>query len=110
MRGTTEVFIIPRAEILRHDNTGTHGNAAEKADDQKQQTAGGGHRRQRTVAEQPPDNQRIGSIVKLLEQVTEEQRERKCDDLPSDRSLGHTQLTVVFTDQRSHAVNPRDYK
>ena len=63
MRGNTEIFIVSCAEILCHDNTGTHGNAAKEANDQEQKTAGGSNRGKGTVTEQSADNQRICSII-----------------------------------------------
>ena len=90
MDGGAHLFGLPRTEKAGDHHAGAHRYAAEKAHQQKYQRAGAGNRRQGAVAQQVADDQRVGGIVELLEQVAQQQRHRKGYQLLCNRAFGHS--------------------
>ena len=87
--GFGEVIFLPRAEIAGHGNTGTDKDALDKTDEHMDERTGGAYRRKRAVAEHIADDQRIHSVIQLLEEVTDKKRNGKADDLAGNRPFGH---------------------
>ena len=77
-----------RAPALGNDNARAAAQADEQAHQQVDKRAGCAHRCQRVFAQRLPDNERVGDVVKLLEQIPRNHRQRKQQKPLCDISFG----------------------
>lgn len=70
-------------------NACAHCDTVEKSNHQKNQTSGRTDGSECVAAEKVADDQGVGGIIKLLEQISEKKRKCEGDDLFPDRSFCH---------------------
>ena len=85
MDGLFGLFPVARADEVRDD--------VEKSDDEKDEVAGACDGGEGVVADIVADDDGVGGVVELLEQVAEEDRDCEPDDLCTVGALGHEGLT-----------------
>ena len=79
---------VAGAETLRNDNGHPRGKTEHVADDEKHQTARATDRGQGLHTDRASDNDCIRNVVKLLEQIADQQGQRKQEDLPKGVPFG----------------------
>ena len=87
MNGAAHLVPIFGTEIPCHHDARTQRNAIDEAGQQKNQTAGRADGGQRLAAQKVADDQGGGGVIQLLEQVTDENRQRK-----QQHPFGHAAL------------------
>ena len=95
MDGPAEIPRIIGAEILGYDHAGAGGNAAEEANQHKNQAAGRTDSRQRTAPQEISHDQRIHRIVHLLEQIPQQERQRKKRNPLPDHTASNSQWYTI---------------
>ena len=75
MNGKPQSLVIPGAEIPGDHHTCAHGYAVEKADEHEDQTAGGADCSQSIVAQIVAHNPGVKRIIKLLKNISQENRQ-----------------------------------
>lgn len=89
MDGFLKIFLVSGSEVAGGYNTGAHGDSIKEAYHEKNQVAGGTDGGKGVAAEKVADNQGVGGIVELLEQVAQKKRQCKEQDSFPDWTFGH---------------------
>ena len=77
MNGQPHGLVVPCAKAAGNYDTGTHGNAVEKANHHKDQTAGGTDSRQGIFTQKIAYTPGVKGIVKLLKDIAQQYRQGK---------------------------------
>ena len=75
--GDARFLFIFCAEVLAHDDACADGHALTETDEQVDGRAAGTHSGQRVAAQKVADDDGVGGVVKLLEQVAQDERHRE---------------------------------
>ena len=89
-----QVVLVLRAEALRHGDGKPRARARAEANDQELQGADGAHRRKGVHAQVLADDDGVHHAVHLLEQVAEDERQRKGQDVPDRPPVAHIPCQV----------------
>ena len=89
MDGAAHVPDFSRPELLRYDDSCTKADTVDEAYEQKNEVACSAYGGKRSVAEQIAHNERVGGVVELLEEISQNQGNSKGDDGLPDASPGH---------------------
>lgn len=87
--GAGHLVVVPRAEIAGNGHAHAAGGAGEEADQQEDQRAGGADGGQRVVTQKVADDQGVGGVVQLLEQLAEKDGDSEPGDEPPGHAVGH---------------------
>ena len=87
--GAGHLVIIPCAEVTGDGHAHAAGGSREEADQQEDQGAGGADGGQRVVAKEVADDQGVGGVVQLLEQLAQENGNGEAGDEPPGHAVGH---------------------
>lgn len=100
MDGTLKLLFFLRTKVAGNDDTGSYGDAVEKADQKEDQVSGRTDCGESVASEKVPYNERVRHVVKLLKEVPEKERNGKSDDPFPDCSLCHRYGFVVCCHQK----------
>ena len=89
MHGNLGILPILGPQVLGHHDAGTHGHALAEADEQEDGRAAGANGCQSVAAQEIAHDDGISRIVQLLEQVAQNQRHSKQQQVFKDAALGH---------------------
>ena len=89
VHGNLGILPILGPQVLGHHDAGTHGHALAEADEQEDGRAAGANGCQSVAAQEIAHDDGIGRIVQLLEQVAQNQRHSKQQQVFKDAALGH---------------------
>ena len=89
-----QMFFIPCSKTLGQHNAKPSRNSVDPAKYQKRDRSCSSYRRQCIYAQKPAYNHGIHQIVKILEQIPNQNRKRKQHNQPQRISLGHIILHV----------------
>ena len=104
--GDARFLFIFCAEILAHDDACADGHALTETDEQVDGRAAGTHSGQSVAAQKVADDDGVGGVVKLLEQVAQDERHREEQDAFPDAALGHEQgLFLLRLCRCGHSVS-----
>lgn len=98
MHAVVDALLVLGAKKLRDDNARPGAKAGEQPDHQVDDGGAGAHRRQGVGADVVAHHDRIHRVVKLLEQVAQQQRQREQQQLLPDDALGHQSLVLLHLD------------
>ena len=85
--------------ILANDNTRTGGKTAEKANQHIDDGTNGADCGEGLVADVVANDPGVHCVIKLLENVADEQGECKIDNMPGNTALGHVHILAFFGHQ-----------
>lgn len=105
MDGLAHSVIVSGAVASGDQNTGTHSNAVEEADHQEDQAAGGADGGQCVVAYVIADAPGVKGIVKLLEDISQENGQGEKQHCFPDRPAGQT-MTICWQCAHPFPVSP----
>ena len=94
MDSALHILHIPRAEKARYEHARAQGNTVDKTNEQHNEACGGTDRRESLLADKITDNQRIDRVIELLEQVAQENGNRKKQHL--FRHASHRKQILIF--------------
>ena len=82
--------------ILANDNTRTGGKTAEKANQHVDDGTNSTNCGEGLVADVVANDPGIHCVIKLLENIADEQGQRKIDNMPGNTALGHVHVLSLF--------------
>ena len=105
MDGPAHGIVVLCSVAPGDQHTGTHGHTVEEADEHKDQTAGGADRRQGILSQKVAYTPGVKGIIKLLEHISQENRQGEQQHLFPDDTLGQSVFIVqgihfLFCNQR----------
>ena len=104
--GDARFLFIFCAEVLAHDDACADGHALTETDEQVDGRAAGTDCGQSVAAQKVADDDGVGGVVKLLEQVAQDERHREEQDAFPDAALGHEQgLFLLRLCRCGHSVS-----
>ena len=107
MHGLPGLFVVPGTQILGDDNARAHGHTLAEADQQVDGRAAGAHGSQRVAAHKIAHDDAVGGVVHLLQQVAQDQRQGKQQQVLHDAALGHqVGVLVGWCFDSSHDGSP----
>lgn len=93
-------------ELDGKENAAPHAEATEDRGEEDHDRVGRAHRGKRIFTKIAPHHQRIHDVVKLLEQVSDHQRERKQKEFFQDRPLREVDCLSYFKPRPLHVACP----
>ena len=101
--GDAGLLFVLRAEVLAHHDACAHGHALTETDEQVDGRAAGAYCGQRIAAQKVADDDGVGGVVELLEQVAKDERHREEQDALPDAALGHEQGLFLLLCRVGHS-------
>ena len=102
MDGQMEVFLVLGAVVFGDQHAGAQGGALQQTDDHKDQVGRGADGGQGLFADEVADDQRVGGVVELLEQIAQEDRNGKGYQPLPDGALQHGSVVAKRRDANAH--------
>lgn len=88
MYGFLKIFCLSCAVIAGDHHAGADSNSIKKAHQKKNDTSGGADGSQCITSQKIPDDQGVGSVIKLLKKIAEKNRKSKRHHFFPDRAFG----------------------
>ena len=108
MDGFPDLVVPSCAVVLADDHTCTGGKTQEEADEHIDDGADGAHRGVSGVADIVAYHPGVNGVIQLLEQISDEQRNSKGDDMAENIAFGHIYIPAGLKPQREFALGWHD--